>query len=542
MKSKLSKTLLRAVCILLATWMLVPIPAKADTVTVPDIPVDIAFVIDTTGSMAEEIYNVRTSIMTFAAMMDDYGLDARFALAEYRDTSDNEKTVIHMNGDSPWFTEAADLESSMRGLSVSGGGDTPETVIDGLEATRRLTWRSDAKKFIIVVTDAGYKVHNTYGVADMDEMISLLQGDDIITSVATNTANYATYSDLADKTTGVLMNIDNDFSDEMLALIGVIFDEADEKVITKISVKRYPSKTTYLEGEYFDPDGLAITVHYSNGLTEELTTGFTCLPDGRLTLGDATITVSYRGFYETIPLTVTAAIVPVTGISLDKTSLELSLGETAVLTATVFPTNATNHNITWYSSDETVITVKNGVVTPISAGEATIWAMTVDGNHQAVCSITVKEPHAHSYSHVEIPATCTTSGISKEVCTCGHQIDVTELPALGHLWSTTYSHTDEGHFFVCTRPDCDDPHGEMSPHAFQWKTDVEATASAPGLKHEECVCGAKRNENTVIPQTGTDIPVTGEEDSVGFYLCVLLLSGMCLAGTLLCGKKRNAVN
>lgn len=40
-------------------------------------------------------------------------------------------------------------------------------------------------------------------------------------------------------------------------------------------------------------------------------------------------------------------------------------------------------------------------------------------------------------------------------------------------------------------------------HSFEWKTDTEATETTPGVRHEECVCGEKRNEDTPIPPTGT---------------------------------------
>lgn len=82
--------------------------------------------------------------------------------------------------------------------------------------------------------------------------------------------------------------------------------------------------------------------------------------------------------------------VDVTGVSLDQTSLELSVGASATLTATVAPSNATNKNVTWQSSDTSVATVSGGVVTAVSSGNATITVKTVDGNKTATCSVTVK--------------------------------------------------------------------------------------------------------------------------------------------------------
>lgn len=83
------------------------------------------------------------------------------------------------------------------------------------------------------------------------------------------------------------------------------------------------------------------------------------------------------------------AKVPVTDVALDKTSATMDAGDTLNLTATVNPADATNKNVTWTSSDTSVATVENGVVTAKSAGTATITATTVDGGKTATCTVTV---------------------------------------------------------------------------------------------------------------------------------------------------------
>lgn len=85
--------------------------------------------------------------------------------------------------------------------------------------------------------------------------------------------------------------------------------------------------------------------------------------------------------------------VAVTGVTLDKTTDELTIGDEIVLTATVLPANATNKNVNWSSADTGVATVDNsGKVTAVSAGTAVITASTVDGNKTATCTVTVEAP------------------------------------------------------------------------------------------------------------------------------------------------------
>ncbi len=81
------------------------------------------------------------------------------------------------------------------------------------------------------------------------------------------------------------------------------------------------------------------------------------------------------------------ADVPATGVTLGKTTLSLTEGESATLTATVEPENATDKAIVWTSSDNAVATVENGVVTAKSEGTATITAAC--GSAKAECTVTV---------------------------------------------------------------------------------------------------------------------------------------------------------
>jgi len=82
----------------------------------------------------------------------------------------------------------------------------------------------------------------------------------------------------------------------------------------------------------------------------------------------------------------------VTGISLNKTSFVMlnNKSTTATITATVSPSDAYNKNLTWTSSDPSVATVNNGVVTALKSGKVTITATSQDGsNIKSTCEIIV---------------------------------------------------------------------------------------------------------------------------------------------------------
>lgn len=82
--------------------------------------------------------------------------------------------------------------------------------------------------------------------------------------------------------------------------------------------------------------------------------------------------------------------VDVKSVSLDKSELTLAIKETYTLKATVAPSNATNKNVTWKSSNDKIATVdKDGKVTAVAAGKATITVTTEDGSKTATCAVTV---------------------------------------------------------------------------------------------------------------------------------------------------------
>ena len=81
--------------------------------------------------------------------------------------------------------------------------------------------------------------------------------------------------------------------------------------------------------------------------------------------------------------------VPVTSITLAKDSTTIEQKQSETLSYTVLPTNATNKNVTWSTSNASVASVNNGTVLGVNPGTATITVTTKDGNKTDTCEVTV---------------------------------------------------------------------------------------------------------------------------------------------------------
>ena len=111
----------------------------------------------------------------------------------------------------------------------------------------------------------------------------------------------------------------------------------------------------------------------------------------------------------------------VTGVTLNKSTLSLTVGASEQLVATVEPTDAANKEVIWESDNTGVATVDaTGKVTAIAAGTATIMVTTVDGGKTATCTVTVSAL-GNPYTRNEAEAYDQQSGVQKETCSEGGQ-------------------------------------------------------------------------------------------------------------------------
>jgi hypothetical protein len=144
--------------------------------TEPNQPIDVAFVLDTTSSMSNDIADVKKNLSMFLeraqVLGDKNGNALRFAILEYRDQGD-----LYLHRVNTDFTRDIDkLVANLEIVEVAGGGDSPEAVLDALLAAKEyLSWNKEAKHSIILIGDAPPHPKTVDGLHDEQTVASQCQ-------------------------------------------------------------------------------------------------------------------------------------------------------------------------------------------------------------------------------------------------------------------------------------------------------------------------------------------------------------------------------
>lgn len=186
------------------------------------VPVDIAFVIDQTGSMDQEVREVKNNIIEFTQRLAARGVDYRLALItfsdrieRYKDFTEDVKTFIS------WIDD----------LKIGGGGDDNENALDGLAEAATLKYRQASQRIVILITDAMFHQKGDHGDGRTNyttaTMMEYLQRNNIRLFAITPPA-IPDYQRLTDVTRGKRFNIVEDFSS--------ILDEFSESITNLYAV------------------------------------------------------------------------------------------------------------------------------------------------------------------------------------------------------------------------------------------------------------------------------------------------------------------
>ena len=181
---------------------------------------DIIFVVDSTGSMGDEITNVRDNIDEFVSKLEHDSVDVRLGLVEYKDIyEDGYGSTRAYN----WYSDVEEFKTQLSSLKVTGGGDAPESVVDALECAQNMGFRKGVNKFIIVITDASYKNGTSQDRnITLEDEINDLKLKNICVSVVTLRGYFSAYNALIEKTGGVLIDINQNFAIGFMPIISNI--------------------------------------------------------------------------------------------------------------------------------------------------------------------------------------------------------------------------------------------------------------------------------------------------------------------------------
>ena len=369
------------------------------------------------------------------------------------------------------------------------------------------------------------------------------------------------------------------------------------KTVESIDITTPPAKTEYMVGEDFDPTGMVVTAHYTDGTTADLSRDkYVIFYGDKLALGRASVTIQYNDgsggsnikTYQAI--TVKPYVGPHTHTYggpwyADAKSHWHQCTDSACPDPSGSTKDLASHTFVWKvdkAATETQTGLKheectvcsykrseNTVIDKLPATHShsygTEWKYD-DTNHWHECECGDKaDVAAHSASEwiVDTAATETAEGAKHKECTvCKNVLETATIPATGsshtHSYGTDWKYDDTNHWHEC---ECGDK-ADTAAHSFQWVIDKAATKEATGIKHEECtVCGAKRSENTVIdklPDSGntgntgsgdnntdkpgkddsTKSPQTGDSSNLIGWLAALFVSGGVLTVLGVSSKKR----
>lgn len=217
----------------------------------------------------------------------------------------------------------------------------------------------------------------------------------------------------------------------------------------------------------------------------------------------------------------------VSGVRLDYSKLSLKTGETAALTATVYPSNAANKAVKWISSAPDIAFVdQTGKITALNPGITTITVETVDGGYTATCNVTVIDSNIVSVTGVKLSATVAelTIGNSKQLTAA---IAPTNATNKGVTWSSSNTNVasvsssgvvvakGEGTATITVRTD---DGGYTAACTIRVSKPSPSVVAVTGVKLsaigiELPVGGSKRLSATITPSNATNKGVTWSSDN-----------------------------
>lgn len=240
---------------------------------------------------------------------------------------------------------------------VEGDGEKLTASIEPSNSTNKnIVWKSSHNEIATVDYNGKVSAHKT-GIAKI--------------TVTSEDGNHSATCDLTVEEKEIPVN------SVSLSKIELCLVEGDSEILTATIT---PSDATYKDIDWVSGDESIVIVD-SHGKVTALTAGVALI----------TVTAQKNGEKDVCAVVVEPKIVPVTGVTLNITSLTITKGESEFLTAEVVPSDATNKELAWKSSNAEIASVDvKGKITAHEPGSAMITVTTVDGGKTAKCEVTVE--------------------------------------------------------------------------------------------------------------------------------------------------------
>ncbi|WP_221798727.1 NADase-type glycan-binding domain-containing protein [Oceanobacter mangrovi] len=132
--------------------------------------IDVVFVFDDTGSMAEEIEGLKNKTIEFANIIQSSGFDYNLGLISYKDVVNKKYRV----------TDKADVfKSWVSDLNADGGDDEPENALDAINEAAAATFRDGAEVIFVLITDATFHASDSVTSLTMHDVVNTLKAKNI---------------------------------------------------------------------------------------------------------------------------------------------------------------------------------------------------------------------------------------------------------------------------------------------------------------------------------------------------------------------------
>lgn len=222
-------------------------PAHVTITTTTDIAThDVAILIDSTGSMSSLISKYKAEAKSLAQRVLASG--GRVALFEYRDLSDPFATRQHCD----FSCTLEEFSQRIDEITVSGGGDTPESALSALLTTlNSLSWQSGATKSIVLLTDAGYHSPDLDGTTLQQVVLRSLEIDPVNVYLLAAPHLQTTYASLISQTNGRAFNANTEIGLSSKVILG--------RPVAKLSLSEYSGSVgqefSFDAGRSYSPAG-----------------------------------------------------------------------------------------------------------------------------------------------------------------------------------------------------------------------------------------------------------------------------------------------